>query len=606
MLSPKLSVIEITPELRLSIEGKILDALFESVRKRPPRRLKTGVPSLTVTQAKERLQIALPEYADSVSRALAHSPEQLGANSRDLGEELHEWLEEASSYFRREGADRIRKGLTLQDKDSFADRLWHGLFQERLLSMIESRDLMRDDAARRSGDVIIECMKKWTRFIAERIMGEDPNSFDPSAFFLDNEADFSADIERNGETVHLRGRPDAIFLDRRESLVYVWEYKFGRQGLLELQIAQVILYLALVEAAKGVSCRGATLLLFTLEEEKAEAGGDEYGPPFDPAVEKAFEGFIGNDRAVYQLKVRLTVALKKTPRSVSVNVMFCGPGGVGKTELARRTAKALGLPFVDVPATSLKTVDDLISRIDETLNAAGVSVEEAGMDAGVPRFEYPPLVVFVDEIHALPKRADAFLNFFEPKERRAVCRHRVASFPHAAFLTATTDKGKLPSAFLSRFNIIDLRPYSVDEAALIAAVPFKERNESCPPDVAELLARIGRFVPRTIIERAKAFLELHEFDPRRYSLNRAGLQAAMAQGWDVDENGLTRNDIEYLDALAAGPRGLSALSALLDYGTQEIERVIEPFLFRLSAVRRTGRGREITEIGRELLDGTRR
>ena len=68
--------------------------------------------------------------------------------------------------------------------------------------------------------------------------------------------------------------------------------------------------------------------------------------------------------------------------------------------------------------------------------------------------------------------------------------------------------------------------------------------------------------------------------------------------------GLTPNDREYLEALQSGPKGIQAVSTFLTCGKEEIERVIEPYLAQLGAIRLTRKGREITEIGRAMLMAT--
>lgn len=609
MLSPNLKTFRITPEVRERIQDKVLDALFESFRRLPARRTTPdGIPTITVTEAKERLEIVLPAYADAVSNELPVGRAELGLSAREFGRRIHEWINDASMFFRREGADCIREGLRLRSEEEFRTHVWRHLFSDKLLTLAQSQDLLKEEGALQTTDLVVESMKLWTKHVCSHLWGCEAADFVPAAFFLETETDVQAEISRDGARIHLRGKPDAIFFDQRRSEIHVWEYKFGRHGQLELQVAQVLLYMELIESAKGVPCTSGCLTLFTVVEETeipaAEDGTDERkqaGAPFLPAAENAFEGFIGNEQAVYLLKVQLTLALRENPRRTSINVMFCGPGGTGKTELARRVAKALGTPFIDIPATTLRNGDDLVSRIDGVLRREGAEPKEDGVDAGLPLYRYPPLVAFIDEVHALSRKADAYLNLFEPKERRAVCRNHVGDFHSATFLTATTEKGKLPNPFLSRFRIIDLQPYTLDEVSRIAKLEFEKVSKTCSEEVSELLAKVGRLIPRKVIEQAKHFLDLHEFDPTLYPISEAGVQKAMSIGWNVDANGLTPNDHEYLEALASGPKGISSLAAILTCEREEIEKVIEPYLIQLGAIRHTSRGREITEIGRTML-----
>ncbi len=609
MLSPELMTLEITSEVRGAIQDKVFEALFRGIRDLPPRQTgRKGVPSITVTEAKERLAMALPEYRDVVGRALPVSWNDLGITVIQTGTVLHEWIEEASTFFRREGGDCIRTGLGASTEGALFQHVWNCLFSRKILALVQSSELLRDENGVQECDVVVECLKSWTRHLCSHLWGMSPDAFRPSAFFLDTETPVAAEIGYRGETIHLRGKPDAVLFDQRRSQIHVWEYKFGRQGQIELQIAQVILYMALIEAAKGCNCSSGRLAFFRVVEDAAidtptAQFFDKRRPrePFDPRVEKAFEGYIGNDHAVYQLKVRLTLALRPDAPKAGVNFMFCGPGGTGKTELARRMAEALGTPLVSVPATAFKNLDELVSKIDAAVETSGKKPEEVGTDSGMPKLRYPPVTVFIDEVHAMAKKADAYLNMLEPKERRAVCHDRVYDFRDVVFLAATTDKGRLSAPFLSRFRIIDLRPYTLEEMSEIVRLKFLQEEKTVAPDVCAMLARVGRFVPRVALERAGQFLELHQFSPQAYPISEGGIREIMSKFWDVDSSGLTPNDRAYLEALQTGPKGFSALSTMLSCGKEEIERVIEPYLAQLGAIRLTGKGREITEIGRGML-----
>jgi holliday junction DNA helicase RuvB len=609
MLSPELLTLEINPEVRRAIQAKVFQALFRSLHELPPRKFsKKGTPSLTVTEAKDRLAMTLPEYRDVVGRALPLDWKDLGFTAVQMGTVLHEWIDEASSFFRREGGDCIRVGLRLSTEEEFFQHVWNCLFSRKILMQAQSSEMLRDENGVQVCDLVIESLKKWVRHVCSHLWGLPADTFNPSAFFLDTETTLTAELEYRGEKIHLRGKPDAVFLDQQKSQIHVWEYKFGQQGQIELQIAQVLLYMSLIEAAKGCDCSSGCLTFFRLVEDtnvdpEIALFFERRKPkePFDPRVEKAFRGYIGNDHAVYQLKVLLTLGLKQKTPKAGINFMFCGPGGTGKTELARRMAEALGTPFVNVPATAFKNLEELVQKIDSVVEESGTTLEQVGTDSGMPLLLYPALTVFVDEVHAMARKADAYLNMLEPKERRAVCRDRVCDFRNLVFLAATTDKGRLPTAFLSRFRIIDLRPYTLQEMCEIVRFPFVQAGKSVSADICEALARVGRFIPRVALERAYQFLEYHEFSPQKYPISGDGIRDIMAKFWDVDSNGLTPNDLAYLESVQTGPKGFHTLATILPCGKEEIERVIEPYLAQLGAIRLTGKGREITEIGRQML-----
>src|SRR5208283_4155718 len=90
--------------------------------------------------------------------------------------------------------------------------------------------------------------------------------------------------------------------------------------------------MSLIEAAKGCDCSSGCLTFFRLVEDtnvdpEIALFFERRKPkePFDPRVEKAFQGYIGNDHAVYQLKILLTLGLKQKKPRAGINFMFCGP-----------------------------------------------------------------------------------------------------------------------------------------------------------------------------------------------------------------------------------------------------------------------------------------
>jgi Holliday junction DNA helicase RuvB len=233
--------------------------------------------------------------------------------------------------------------------------------------------------------------------------------------------------------------------------------------------------------------------------------------------------------------------------------------------------------------------------VQATLRSRGLKPETIGSDSGLPRRRYPPLVVFLDEIHRL-KKPDQYLNLFEPNERRAVGTQEVADLSAATFIGATTDKGLLAAPFRSRFNMVDLEPYSAEEVAEIVTPSFQH----LPVHQTFLLAlaNISRRNPRVALERAKEFRTHHSFDATVYPLTLNGLQRVADEMWRVDEHGLSNSDRQYLRALRTGRRGFNNLCQLVSVGADEVRTVIEPYLLQLGLINITPQGRELTELGR--------
>jgi MoxR-like ATPase len=330
------------------------------------------------------------------------------------------------------------------------------------------------------------------------------------------------------------------------------------------------------------------------------------GPSKIPAeirqrVRRAFQGFIGNEPAVLRLTNDLLRALIELPPHLAKNYLFTGLPSTGKTELARRMSRALALPFVKLDGRGVSSRDKLFEMVNGELRSANLSASQVGQQVGLPVLEYPPLIIFIDEVHLVPRALqEALLTMLEAADRTVVLSDHVARVPRATFLFATTRVSDVDAAFASRCDEIQLREYTEAEVALI--LQWKVRHDDWPESVYRVVARIGRCVPRIAIQLAEALetavLVSEQEKPLPDHLDD------VRRAREIDQNGLARMDFEYLAILerANGPVGeQNILNLMRTVDKDRILNDVEPFLVRQGFIKHGPRGRELTSEGREYL-----
>ena len=185
-------------------------------------------------------------------------------------------------------------------------------------------------------------------------------------------------------------------------------------------------------------------------------------------VRDAFEGFVGNESAVSRLSNDILRALIERPPHLAKNYLLTGLPSTGKTELARRMARALGLPFVKLDGRSVSSRDKLFELVNGELRSNNLAASQVGQQVGLPALEYPPLIIFIDEVHLVPRGLkEALLTMLEAADRSVVLSDHVARVQRATFLFATTRASDVDTAFVSRCDEIQLREYTETEVASI-------------------------------------------------------------------------------------------------------------------------------------------
>jgi Holliday junction DNA helicase RuvB len=227
-------------------------------------------------------------------------------------------------------------------------------------------------------------------------------------------------------------------------------------------------------------------------------------------------------------------------------------------------------------------------------------------------------VMFVDELHALPRKVEELLypamedgtvttneKGFDDlvkqlgirQGQQATKTHRLPAF---TLVGATTLLGLTTAPLRSRFRqIIELEPYSVTDLQQIVLGVADKLAFVLPPELAAEIAKRSRGTARTAVSNLYWVRDVVQGD------GDVATDELVRLAFDlkgVDENGLTRTDREYLERLVGSeePVGAEALATALGESIETVTGTIEPFLVREGYVSRTPRGRVATEKARQL------
>lgn len=303
---------------------------------------------------------------------------------------------------------------------------------------------------------------------------------------------------------------------------------------------------------------------------------------------QSLEEYVGQQEITDNLKVFIEAA-KMRNESLD-HVLLYGPPGLGKTTLAHIIANELG--------TNLKT-------------ASGPSLEKSGDLAAVLSNLEPGDVLFIDEIHRMPKFIEEILYpAMEDFELDIVINSEGKSrsikidLPPFTLVGATTRAGDISSPLRDRFGIVSkLNYYSNEELYKIIKRTSRVLGMGIEDNAAKEISKRCRKTPRIanrLFKRVRDFalvnqLEIIDQDTTIDALKRL----------KVDNDGLDAIDIEYLEALITkfngGPVGVETIATSIGEEVSTIEDIVEPFLLQEGFLKRTPRGRVVTEKSYEHL-----
>lgn len=309
----------------------------------------------------------------------------------------------------------------------------------------------------------------------------------------------------------------------------------------------------------------------------------------DPALRpKRFADYVGQDRVKDNLKVYVKAALARG--EALDHVLLSGPPGLGKTSMANILAAELGV--------GMRT-------------ASGPTLERGGDLAAILNSLGPREVLFIDEIHRLPRAVEEVLYpALEDFHIDIVLGQGPGAqsvrlpLPRFTLVGATTRSGLLTGPLRARFGIqAVLDFYEAGELKKILLQSAGRMGLELEEMAAMEIARRARGTPRIanrLLRRARDFAQVHSDGRIDLELARHALARL-----EVDERGLDALDRRILNLIAVkfdgGPVGLSNLAAAVGEEQDTIEEVCEPFLIREGLLQRTPQGRILTQTGRRAL-----
>ncbi|MEK3908802.1 Holliday junction branch migration DNA helicase RuvB [Oceanobacillus sp. FSL W7-1309] len=296
---------------------------------------------------------------------------------------------------------------------------------------------------------------------------------------------------------------------------------------------------------------------------------------------ESLKQYIGQDKVKENLSIFIQAAkMRNEPLD---HVLLYGPPGLGKTTLAAIIANEMGVNF---------------------RSTSGPAIERAGDLAAILSSLEPGDVLFIDEVHRLPRSVEEVLysameDFFldivigtGPSARSVKI-----DLPPFTLVGATTRAGLLTAPLRDRFGVLSrLEFYEAKDLCAIVERTAEIFHTTITKEGAIEVARRSRGTPRIANRLLKRIRDISQVKgEEEISLETTDQALGMLQ---VDDAGLDHIDHKLLkgiiDGFQGGPVGLDTIAATIGEESQTIEDVYEPYLLQIGFIQRTPRGRIVT------------
>ena len=339
----------------------------------------------------------------------------------------------------------------------------------------------------------------------------------------------------------------------------------------------------MVEPGKGIRTPDAGEI--QVHDARAVGADDDFDRSLRPPK---LADFVNQVQVTEQLGVFIEAARRRD--EALDHVLLAGPPGLGKTSLAHIIAAELAAPLVQTAGPALERKADI---------AAFLTALEPGS------------VFFIDEVHRLGRAVEETL-YPAMEDRRlpvvlgqgAGARTVTLDLPPFTLIGATTRTGLLTTPLRDRFGVSHrLEHYDAGDLRTIvlrsAGILGTEVTEAGAGEISSRARGTPRVANR-LLRRVRDFAEVRGSG----AIDEAVASEAL-QMLEVDGSGLDRHDRRLLATIAekfgGGPVGLSTLAVAIGEEPDSVEDVFEPYLLQQGLVKRTPRGRVLTERGYEHL-----